>query len=131
VTQLRATVCKIIDFPAAHHNTHHDGHCKRNHGHTWTLEIHCHGQINTDDSRHDFGMVCDFSLIMAAYKSHVEPYVEHEDLNNTLDLPEYTTEYIAAWIYDQLKPHIPLHRIRLWEGKTSFAEITNGDRIRA
>lgn len=75
-------------------------------------------------------MVCDFGTVKEAYRKHVEPYVEHQDLNDTLTLPEYTTEHIAAWIYDQLRAHIPLYKIRLWEGKTSFAEITNGDRIR-
>lgn len=128
---MQATICKILDFPAAHHNTHHDGPCKRNHGHTWTLEIYCHGRVISDDARADFGMVCDFGKIKEAYKKYVEPQVEHEDLNSTLDLPEYTTEYIAMWIYDQLAPHLPLHKIRLWEGKTSFAEVNNGDRIRA
>lgn len=62
---------------------------------------------------------------------YVEPYVEHEDLNRTLpDLPEHTTEYIASWIYEQLRHRIPLLKIRLWEGKTSFAEVTNGDTMR-
>jgi 6-pyruvoyl-tetrahydropterin synthase len=61
----------------------------------------------------------------------VEPYVEHQDLNETIDLPEYTTEHIAAWIYQELKRGLPtLHKIKLWEGKTSFAEITNGDQLR-
>lgn len=127
---MQASVTKIIDFPAAHHNTHHDGHCKRNHGHTWTLEITCRGKLVMDESRPDFGMVCDFAAVKAAYQAYVEPFVEHEDLNETLDLPEYTTEYIAQWIFDQLKGHIPLHKVKLWEGKTSYAEITNGDRLR-
>lgn len=127
---MRATVCKIIDFPAAHHNDHHRGHCSRVHGHTWTLEIHCRGILSQDPRSESYGMVVDFSDIKRAYQQHVEPRVEHQDLNLTLDLPEYTTEYIAAWIWDQLRPYLPtLYKIRLWEGKSNFAEVCNGDRI--
>lgn len=75
-------------------------------------------------------MVVDFAFIKKVYKEFVEPYVEHQNLNETLDLPEYTTEYIAAWIFQQLDKHLPLHKVRLWEGKSSFAEISNGDRLR-
>jgi 6-pyruvoyl-tetrahydropterin synthase len=76
-------------------------------------------------------MVMDFAQIKAAYKTHIEPFVEHQNLNETLDLPEYTTEYIVGWIYSRLKPHIPsLYKARLWEGKSSFAEVCNGDMLR-
>lgn len=128
---MQASVTKILDFPAAHHNVHHDGHCNRVHGHTWTLEITCRGKLNGDDSKADFGMVCDFTQIKDAYKQYVEPFVEHQDLNETLTLPEYTTEHIAAWIFGALQQGLPtLHKVRLWEGKSSFAEITNGDHLR-
>lgn len=127
---MHATVCKIIDFPAAHSNGHHSGHCQNVHGHTWTLEIHCRGKVNGFNEAEDYGMVVDFGVIKNAYKEYIEPLVEHQNLNETLDLPEYTTEYIAHWIFQTLQRHIPLYKVRLWEGKTSFAEITNGDMLR-
>lgn len=129
---MQASVCKIIDFPAAHSNAHHPGHCKNIHGHTWTLEVHCKGDVVNDPTRPDFGMVVDFSDIKTAYKEHVEPYVEHQMLNETIDLPEYTTELLASWIFAQLRPHLPaLRKVRLWEGKTSYAEFTNGDWVKS
>jgi 6-pyruvoyltetrahydropterin/6-carboxytetrahydropterin synthase len=128
---MHASVTKIIDFPAAHSNTHHSGHCSNVHGHTWTLEITCRGRVSTDESSDSFGMVLDFGDIKAAYRDLVEPFVEHQNLNDTLDLPEYTTEHIAAWIWSQLRPALPtLHRVRLWEGKSSYAEFENGDQLR-
>lgn len=125
---MTVTVCKVIDFPAAHSNAHHGGACSRVHGHTWTLEIHCRraengGRVNFNPESTAFGMVIDFTEIKLAYQQYVEPYVEHCFLNETIDLPEYTTELIVQWIWDQLKDHLPLHKLRLWEGKTSFAEI--------
>jgi 6-pyruvoyltetrahydropterin/6-carboxytetrahydropterin synthase len=118
-------VCKVFDFPAAHSNGHHDGHCARKHGHTWTLEVYARGRVNSDDSRSDYGMVVDFASLKDAYRAVVEPFVEHQDLDETLvHLPERTTEMIARWALDQLHALVPqVHKVRLWEGKTSFVEV--------
>jgi 6-pyruvoyltetrahydropterin/6-carboxytetrahydropterin synthase len=77
------------------------------------------------------GMVVDFADIGQVYKDWVEPFVEHQDLNDTLDLPEYTTEHLAYWIFCQMKPRLPsLHAIKVWEGKTSYAMFQEGDQLR-
>jgi 6-pyruvoyltetrahydropterin/6-carboxytetrahydropterin synthase len=124
---LVATVRKSFDFPAAHANAHHAGHCSNVHGHTWVLEIFVKGPVIGDDDRPDHGMVVDFASIKDAYRTHVEPYVEHQFLNESLapfGLPEYTTEWIAAWILEQLRAALPgIVRVRLWEGRTSYAEV--------
>lgn len=130
---MQATVCKIFDFPASHQNVHHPGHCSRIHGHTWTLEVYAKGRINTDESIADYGMVVDFSTIKQAYREMVEPYVEHQHLNETLkeDLEEFTTELFAGWILKELKKMVPcVFKVRLWEGKTSFAEVCEGDLLK-
>lgn len=76
-------------------------------------------------------MVVDFATIKEAYQKVIEPFVEHRDLNETLDLPEYTTEYIVIWAWTQLHPILPtLYKLRLWEGKTSYAEFCSGDQLR-
>lgn len=76
-------------------------------------------------------MVVDFADIKMAYEEVIEPYVEHQDLNATLDLPEYTTEHIAAWAFRQLERVLPtLHAVKLWEGKTSYAMCRAEDRLR-
>lgn len=126
-----ATVGKQFDFPAAHTNTHHEGHCARLHGHTWTLEVVCRGHVEQLNNPY-CGMVVDFGDIKRVYRDRVEPFVEHQNLNETLDLPECTTELIAAWIFGRMKPQLPcLYKIKLWEGRTSYAEVTEGDLIRS
>jgi 6-pyruvoyl tetrahydropterin synthase/QueD family protein len=124
---LTATVCKVFDFPAAHTNGHVDGDdpCKRKHGHTWTLEVYAHGRVKADDARSDFGMVVNFASLKDVFHATVEPFVEHQDLDETLaHLPERTTELIAHWILEQLHSAQPeVFKVRLWEGKTSFAEV--------
>lgn len=99
------------------------------HGHTWTLEIICRGRV-TKENNPECGMVVDFQRIKDAYERQVEPFVEHQNLNETLDLPEYTTELIADWIFRRLKAVLPeLHAVKLWEGKSSYALIEDGDQI--
>jgi 6-pyruvoyltetrahydropterin/6-carboxytetrahydropterin synthase len=129
---MHATVCKSFDFPAAHRNTRHEGHCNRVHGHTWQMDIYVRGPLVMDESRSDYGMVADFADIKKAYEEAIEPYVEHHMLNDTLPfLQEYTTEVIAGWAYRELKKVLPnLCKVRLWEGRTSFAEVSNGDILR-
>jgi 6-pyruvoyltetrahydropterin/6-carboxytetrahydropterin synthase len=125
-----STVGKQFDFPAAHRNLSHEGHCSRVHGHTWTLEVICRGKVQ-ETAGEAKGMVIDFSDIKKAYEEVIEPYVEHEYLNESLDLPEYTTEHIAAWAFRNLERVLPtLHEVKLWEGKTSYAVCRAEDRLR-
>ncbi len=60
-----STVCKTVDFPAAHRNLHHVGRCQNLHGHTWQLDIIVRGRLTTDESREDYAMVVDFGDIKA------------------------------------------------------------------
>jgi 6-pyruvoyltetrahydropterin/6-carboxytetrahydropterin synthase len=123
---MRYSVCKRFDFPAAHSNSHHQGHCNRKHGHTWVLEVRAQGPLVDQDDRGDFGMVVDFQRLKEAYARRVEPFVEHHDLDETLAfLPERTTELIAGWALEQLREDCPeVTSVRLWEGTSSYAEVT-------
>jgi 6-pyruvoyltetrahydropterin/6-carboxytetrahydropterin synthase len=122
------SVCKRFDFPAAHSNGHHDGHCRRKHGHTWILEVCARGPLIESDERADYGMVVDFYRLKQAYASAIEPYVEHQDLDETLSfLPERTAEMIAAWALKQFHDQCPeVDKVRLWEGQSSFVEVEWG-----
>lgn len=127
---MKATVCKILDFPASHANLHHDGHCKRIHGHTWTLEIYCYGRVVEDVERPDYGMVVDFHKVKEVYERLIEPFVEHEHLNHSLAgiLDEFTTELVAGWILKELSKGISsVVSVKLWEGKSSFVVVGRHD----
>ena len=132
---MRATVVKEFDFPASHANSHHPGHCSRVHGHTWVLRVYAEGPVElTDINAPNYGMVIDFQTLKEAYQEVIEPYVEHQHLNDTLQdaVSEFTTELIAAWILKQLRKRIPqVTKVRLYEGRTSFAEVRAGDLIRS
>lgn len=126
---MQCIVGKQFDFPAAHRNASHPGHCSNVHGHTWTMEIIIRGRVQTEDGP-EKGMVLDFGRIKDAYAQAIEPYVEHQMLNDTLDLPEYTTEHLAAWAFIELSRVLPrLHAVKVWEGRTSYALVQNGDQL--
>jgi 6-pyruvoyltetrahydropterin/6-carboxytetrahydropterin synthase len=122
---MQYSVCKRFDFPASHSNGHHNGQCNRKHGHTWMLEVCARGPLIGAEQRSDFGMVVDFERLKQAYTSSVEPLVEHQDLDETLNfLPERTTEMIATWALERLREDCPeVYRVRLWEGMSSFVEV--------
>lgn len=78
------TVTKKFDFHAAHRLPHHDGQCRRLHGHTYGLAVSVTGPINDKVGASDEGMVLDFTQLKDLYKMLIEPHVEHQELNKTL-----------------------------------------------
>jgi 6-pyruvoyltetrahydropterin/6-carboxytetrahydropterin synthase len=92
-----------------------DGHkCKEMHGHTYRLRVWLEGK--PDDK---LGWVMDFAELKKAVKPVLD-CVDHKCLNNIEGLDNPTCELIAVWIWDQLKPLLPLmQKIELHETPTS------------
>lgn len=80
-----------------------DGHkCGRVHGHSFRIEIHVCGALG-DDS----GWVLDFADIKQAFQPiHAE--LDHRYLNDIDGLENPTSERLAIWIWQRLKPTLPL-----------------------
>lgn len=97
---------KIITFEASHRLEHHDGKCARLHGHSWVAEIFIESN-DLIDSGHKKNMVMDYSDIKKSIKPLVENYLDHHHLNDTLATDSPTSEYVAKWIYEKLKPELP------------------------
>jgi len=97
---------KIFTFEASHQLKYHDGKCARLHGHSWVGEVF----IKSDkiiSSGAKTNMVMDYSDIKKHLKPLIENYLDHHHLNDTLGTDSPTSEYIAKWIYDRLKPQLP------------------------
>ncbi|MGI6347040.1 MAG: 6-carboxytetrahydropterin synthase QueD [Limisphaerales bacterium] len=95
---------KIFTFEAAHRLPHvPEGHkCGRLHGHSYRLEV-----IITGDADIEHGWVMDFGTI----KNPLQPILEtldHSYLNEIPGLENPTSENIAKWIWERLKPELPL-----------------------
>jgi len=64
--------------------------------------------------------VMDFSDVKKVLKPLVDNYLDHWFLNETTELENPTSESIAQWIYDRLKPELPmLVAVRIDETCTS------------
>jgi 6-pyruvoyltetrahydropterin/6-carboxytetrahydropterin synthase len=122
-----ASITKIFRFEAAHQLPDHRGKCARIHGHSYKLEVTLRGPIKDAVGVSDHGMVMDFADLSHIVKSAIIERLDHQDLNTATE--SYTTaENLVYWIWGELLNHglsqELLHRVRLWETESSFAEIT-------
>jgi 6-pyruvoyltetrahydropterin/6-carboxytetrahydropterin synthase len=95
---------KSFHFEAAHDlPTFPEGHkCRRLHGHSFRFDVVVEGEVEAEK-----GYLIDYGDI----KKAAEPVVrrlDHYYLNEIKGLENPTSEVIAKWIWDQLKPHLPL-----------------------
>jgi len=134
VRGIHAKVGKQFTFHAAHQLPNHDGQCRNLHGHTYQVEVIAAGHISTEEGSPREGMVIDFGEIKEVYKEHIEPLVEHQNLNETLsDVVTVTTaENIAHWILKVFQRELrQVIGVRVWETPTSWVEVRNGDTLRS
>ncbi len=98
---------KSFHFEAGHALCHHDGKCRRPHGHSYILTV----QLQADELIKDGpkrNMVMDFNDLTEIVKKMINSYFDHHWLNEKLQSDSPTAEFIAQWIYHHLKPQIPL-----------------------
>jgi 6-pyruvoyltetrahydropterin/6-carboxytetrahydropterin synthase len=105
-------IFKEFTFEAAHHLPHvPEGHkCARLHGHSFRVMIVVQGNPGPQT-----GWVMDFGDIKSAFKPVLEQ-LDHFYLNDIQGLENPTSENLAIWIWDRLKPLLPeLCRIEIRE----------------
>ena len=97
-------IFKIFTFEAAHRLPHVPaGHkCGRLHGHSFRVEIHLDGELDAET-----GWVLDFAELKAVFQPLYDQ-LDHHYLNDIDGLDNPTSERLAVWIWDQLKPTLPL-----------------------
>ncbi len=95
---------KVFTIEAAHHLPRvPEGHkCRRLHGHSFTVEIHISGAVQPQA-----GWVQDFADISRAFAPLYEQ-LDHHYLNEVAGLENPTSENLARWIWQRLKPALPL-----------------------
>ena len=96
--------------------------CANLHGHTFQVTIKIEGQLNKEN---DF--VMDFFDIDKIFNRSVFDRLDHKCLNEIDGLENPTSENIACWIWQRLKPKLPeLFSIEVKETCTSGC-IYTGD----
>ncbi|KJV35298.1 6-carboxytetrahydropterin synthase QueD [Luteibacter yeojuensis] len=112
-------IFKTFNIEAAHRLPNvPEGHkCARLHGHSFHVELHVEGPIDPV-----FGWVMDFGDLKAAFKPLYER-LDHNYLNDIAGLENPTSENLARWIFDHLRPDVPLLcKVVVHETCTSGAE---------
>ena len=95
---------KRFQFEAAHRLPHlpETHKCWRLHGHSFVVEIAVAGAC---DER--LGWLVDYAELKAAF-SPLWEQLDHRYLNEVPGLENPTSENIARWIWERLKPRLPL-----------------------
>ncbi len=95
---------KTFRFEAAHHlPTFPDGHkCRRLHGHSFRFDVIVEGDV--DPAK---GYLIDYGDIKKAAEPLVKK-LDHYNLNDIEGLTNPTSEVLSQWIFDRLKPTLPL-----------------------
>jgi 6-pyruvoyltetrahydropterin/6-carboxytetrahydropterin synthase len=120
---LRTTLVKTFTFEAAHWlPTFPEGHkCRRLHGHSFRAEVHVSGALDPAA-----GYLMDYGDIKAACEP-LRAMLDHVCLNEVEGLSNPTSEMIAVWIWDRLRPRLPgLSRVVVHETCTSRCEYAGG-----
>jgi 6-pyruvoyltetrahydropterin/6-carboxytetrahydropterin synthase len=93
--------------------------CSRVHGHSFRVEIYVSGPVHPDS-----GWVIDFAELDAAF-APIREQIDHRYLNDIPGLENPTSERLAAWIWQELKPELPgLSKIIVQETRQSGCVYT-------
>lgn len=123
VLNIAMELFKEFSFEAAHRlpKVPAEHKCARLHGHSFAVKILVSGDVGAET-----GWVMDFAAISAAFNP-VLKQLDHYYLNEIEGLSNPTSENIARWIWQQLKPALPqLSAVEIRETCTSGC-IYRGD----
>ena len=101
---MRVELRKTFQFEAAHllpylPETHK---CRRLHGHSFVVDVVVEGPCDPQ-----LGWLMDYADISAAFKP-IHDQLDHYYLNEIPGLENPTSENLAAWIWQRLRPNLPL-----------------------
>ena len=101
---MKVELRKTFQFEAAHQlpNVPADHKCGRLHGHSFRVEVVVAGEC---DPR--LGWLMDYAEISEAFRPFLDQ-LDHYHLNDIPGLENPTSENLAKWIWDRLKPKLPL-----------------------
>ena len=97
-------ITQAFTFEAAHRlpNVPATHRCHRMHGHSYRVELRLEGPVDPDS-----GFVVDFFDVEAAF-APILARLDHYCLNEIEGLENPTAEHIAMWIWDRVRPTLPL-----------------------
>lgn len=112
VAAMKALLVRELHFEAAHRLPHvPPGHkCARMHGHSYKVELSVSGIVNPET-----GWLIDFAEIDRVW-TPVHQLLDHNCLNDIAGLENPTSENLARWLWDCIRPQLPgLTRVTVYE----------------
>jgi 6-pyruvoyltetrahydropterin/6-carboxytetrahydropterin synthase len=109
-------IYKEFSFDSAHFlpNVPVGHKCREMHGHTYRLKVFIKGGLDPN-----LGWIMDFKDLKDALIPVIDQ-LDHKLINNIGGLENPTAENITVWIWQQIKPSLPLlSRIELYETPTT------------
>jgi 6-pyruvoyltetrahydropterin/6-carboxytetrahydropterin synthase len=109
-------VFKEFSFEAAHRlpRVPEDHKCHRLHGHTFYVRLSISGELNSEQ-----GWLMDFADIKVAFQATYDR-LDHHYLNEVPGLDNPTSENLAIWIWNEVRPALPqLSAVEIRETCTS------------
>jgi 6-pyruvoyltetrahydropterin/6-carboxytetrahydropterin synthase len=101
---------RLPNVPAGHK-------CARLHGHSFRIELHITGAVDAQT-----GWVMDFADVRAAFQPTFDR-LDHHYLNEIQGLENPTSENLARWVWNEMKPQLPLlSKVVIHETCTSGCE---------
>jgi len=115
-------IYKEFRFEAAHKLPHHDGKCRRLHGHSWVGRVYVKGNRLIEEGAKQ-GMIMDYGDIKKYLEPLLDKFLDHHYLNETTCLENPTSEALAKWIYEKLEKEglVGLYSVEIRETCTSGA----------
>ena len=114
-------IFKVFRIEAAHRlpNVPPGHKCARLHGHSFAVELSVSGEPGADT-----GWVMDFADVKTAFQPLYDQ-LDHHYLNDIPGLENPTSERLAIWIWEHLKPTLPqLSCVTVHETCTSGSRYT-------
>lgn len=106
---------RLPNLPAEHP-------CARLHGHSFQIEVHVAGPLDPV-----LGWVLDFADIQRAWQP-IHASLDHRCLNDIPGLENPTSELLAIWIWNRLKPNLNgLAKVVVMETQASGCVYSGGD----
>lgn len=101
---MKVRLQKTLRFEAAHWlpKVPEDHKCRRIHGHGFKIDISIEGDVDPE-----MGWLLDFNTIAEAW-APLHKQLDHHLLNDIEGLENPTSELLAKWIWDRLKPSLPM-----------------------